>query len=125
MSRTLPRAAGAIPGKLVSLITVIAAVEDTERFSRRTREDSSAESCERQAVGRWILVQNFFGMLRSRTTVGPSRTQRRIVRCFSRRRREIPRFARNDGGCAATAIGPMGGDACCLRELVRFGWGSH
>src|SRR6266851_3016442 len=93
MSRTLPRAAGAIPGKLVSLITVIAAAEDTERFSRRMSEDSSAESCERQAVGRWILVQNFFANVakqEARCTVANVATDRSLL---SRRRREIPRFA--------------------------------
>src|SRR5438309_2817118 len=37
MSRTFPRAAGAIPGKLVSRMTLIAAEDDTERFSRRMR----------------------------------------------------------------------------------------
>src|SRR5206468_10899537 len=37
MSRTFPRAAGAIPGKLVSRMTLIAGADDTERFSRRMR----------------------------------------------------------------------------------------
>src|SRR5438128_9314006 len=37
MSRTFPRTAGGIPGKLVSRMTLIAAADDTERFSRRMR----------------------------------------------------------------------------------------
>src|SRR6266403_2227927 len=37
MSRTFLRAAGAIPGKLVSRMTLIAVADDTERFSRRMR----------------------------------------------------------------------------------------
>src|SRR5437667_4491446 len=37
MSRTFPRAAGGMPGKLVSRMTLIAAADDTERFSRRMR----------------------------------------------------------------------------------------
>src|SRR4029077_10221394 len=52
MSRTFPRAAGAIPGKLVSRMTLIAAADDTERFSRRMRRilaprlgDSERMSC--------------------------------------------------------------------------------
>src|SRR6266853_3367931 len=96
MSRTLPRAAGAIPGKLVSLITVIAAVEDTERFSRRMREDSSAESCERQAVGRWILVQNFFANDGGRSLRAHDYGSGSLIACSRRRRREIPHCARND-----------------------------
>src|SRR6266481_1033607 len=64
MSRTFPRAAGTIPGKLVSRMTLIAGAEDTECFSRRMSEDSSAQSCERQVIVRWISVQNFFRMLR-------------------------------------------------------------
>src|SRR5258705_10530621 len=64
MSRTFPGAAGAIPRKLVSRMTLIAGAKDTECFSRRMSEDSSAESCERQVIVRWISVQNFFRMLR-------------------------------------------------------------
>src|SRR5258708_35519293 len=37
MSRTLPRAAGVIPGKLVSLTTLITGADDTECFSRRMK----------------------------------------------------------------------------------------
>src|SRR5437868_11157752 len=58
MSRTFPRAAGAIPAKLVSRMTLIAAADDTERFSRRMR-NSSAASCELQADEQWISLQNF------------------------------------------------------------------
>src|SRR5258708_34889524 len=95
MSRTLPRAAGAIPGKLVSLITVIAAAEDTERFSRRMREDSSAESCERQAVGRWILVQNFFAKDGGRSLRAHDYGSGSLISCKRRRGEEIPHCARN------------------------------
>jgi hypothetical protein len=40
---------------------LIAGAEDTERFSKRMNEDSSAERWEVKAGERWISLQNFFG----------------------------------------------------------------
>src|SRR5258708_371252 len=98
MSRTLPRAAGGMPGKLVSLMTFIAGAEDTERISRRVSEDSSAENCERQVRRRWIFGAKLFwnDATREKDCCHDSRNAS-VVDSSRRCRREIPRCARNGG----------------------------
>src|ERR1700745_3585833 len=98
MSRTLPRAAGGMPGKLVSLMTLIAGADDTERSSRRMREDSSAENCERQVTGWWISVQNFLErcVRRPQKQFAIRRSDGSSIASSPRRGGDSPGFARNE-----------------------------
>src|SRR6266403_2006868 len=92
MSRTFLRAAGAIPGKLVSRMTLIAAADDTERFSRRMRRILAQRLANSKRMSGGFLCKTFCHrftanrkkerkLFRSSNTkiVGPFRLQWRLV----------------------------------------------
>src|SRR5258705_13934838 len=63
MSRTLPRAAGRIPGKVGCCMTLIVDADDTGRFSRRMRRilAQSKENAKRVGGGFWCKSYLRFG----------------------------------------------------------------